>query len=67
MGWTGDAAFDNQRVGGTWSGRRRSTHRHDLTETLLANGQLPESLCSRLIGADGLGTISTDLWGNVVH
>ena len=38
-----------------------------MTETMLANGQLPESLCSRLIGAGALGTISTDLWGNVVH
>ena len=34
---------------------------------MLANGQLPESLCSRIIGAGTLGTISTDLWGNVVH
>ncbi len=67
MGRTGDVAFDNQRVGGTWSGRRRRTHKHELTQGLLANGQLPGSLCSRLIGAAGLGTISTDLWGNVVH
>lgn len=67
VGRTGVYKFDNQRVGGTGSGRRRLSHRHKLTETLLANGQLPESLCTRLIAAEGLGTISADLWGNVVH
>ena len=36
-------------------------------EMMLANGQLPESLCTRIIGAGSIGTISTDLWGNVVH
>ena len=67
VGRTGVAKFDNQQVGGTWSGQRRRLHKHELTEKLLANGQLPDSLCTRLIAADGLGTISTDLWGNVVH
>ncbi len=38
-----------------------------MTETMLAKGQLPNSLCTRLIGSGALGSISTDLWGNVVH
>ena len=62
VGRTGVYKFDNQRVGGTGSGRRRLSHRHKLTETLLANGQLPESLCTDGVATKPSADPSTSFW-----
>ena len=52
---------------GPLSGRRGKLTRRDPAPTLLGTDRPTEALSARIIGAGAIGTISTDLWGDVVH